>query len=113
MYCAQRALPVGFRSSDEAHYNISHILIRKMRAAEPARWQDQSDEELLNQLEVDVCVERVLMHHRIVTDVIQQMYEDVAYKLSPVPRDVAALRAKVRVHHLLPLPGLTDTYSFA
>lgn len=113
MYCAQRALPVGFRGSDEAHHDISRILIRKMRAAEPARWQDQSDEQLLNRLEVDACVERVLMHHRIVTAIFQRMYEDVAYKLSPVPHDVAALRAKVRVHHLILLHGLSDTYSFA
>jgi hypothetical protein len=75
---------------------MSEGLLRRMRAAEPARW-GESDEEVAQLLRLDEVLPRLVQHHAEVTDLFGKLYEDVAYKITPAKMDMSLFRSQVRL----------------
>ena len=85
----------------QAHINtLCDRLMDLMRKAEPDRFGDLSDEMMQSQVNISDAVERIIAHHRQITDTLGRMYADVGMKLTPVQRDLSIFRSQPYLQNL-------------
>lgn len=80
---------------------ISTNLILLMREVEPLKWSQElyTDEEMYKVLQLDEVIPRMILHHQVITDIFGNMYQDVAYKLTPAKLDLSFFRSQVSIYH--------------
>lgn len=107
-WALQEALPLGFLSEEivaeqrgfgsgmRAALQAETIdrLLERMRRLEPTRWAALSDAQLATQIGAEEATTRLLAHHRTVTEILRNMYNDVAFKISPAQRDLSFFRSQ-------------------
>lgn len=107
-WAMQEALPLGFLSEEivaeqrgfgsgmRAALQAETIarLLQRMRRLEPTRWAALSDAQLAAQIGADEAATRLLAHHRTVTEILRNMYNDVAFRVSPAQRDLSFFRSQ-------------------
>lgn len=70
-------------------------MVLQVRAVEPERalWVGD-DAEVVERTGLRALAERLVDHHRTMVSLFREMYRDVAYGLSDVPRDLSFFRSK-------------------
>ena len=76
---------------------ISKNLIILMREIEPMKYSNElySDNDLYKLLRLDEVIPRMILHHQDITNIFGNMYQDVAYKVTPAKLDLSFFRSQV------------------
>lgn len=110
----QSALPLGFLLSNrvddgsqvastdylnQVKVEIITNLIKKMRIIEPSMYNEKiSDLAIIEKLQLNELLTRILLHHENITDIFGRMYADVSMKITPAKMDLSFFRSQVRDH---------------
>ena len=89
--CLPLGFLIGFQSDKVTILTEIHKEIQnKIKALEPDILSSVGTDTI-----VTMCVEKVIDHHRTMTDTFGQMYADVCMKISPAQFDLSYFRSKV------------------
>ena len=95
---------VGFLGAEQQHQQtVCSELVRLVRLAEPSRWSDAKDDELMETLDVASVASQVERHTENLVQVQRAMYLDAARDVRPtqpgMPR-VSIFRVKEHMEHI-------------